>query len=45
MFYGFILSMWVMRKVDEAWVRDQATKGRITAAEAEMILATPQNQQ
>lgn len=34
-----------MGKVDEAWVRLQVTKKRITEQEANVILATPQIQQ
>ena len=40
--YGFILNMWVMRRVDEDYVIAQATRGRITNEERDMILATPQ---
>lgn len=43
MMYQFILNMWVFRKVSEEQVRSYATKGFITQAEAEQILATPQS--
>jgi hypothetical protein len=35
--------MWMMNRVDENFVRAQVTMGRLTQAEADMILATPQN--
>lgn len=41
--YAFILNMWVMRRVDEAFIAKQVKDGRITAEESEMILATPQS--
>lgn len=40
--YIFILNCWIMRKIDEAKVLSYVTKGYITQAEADMILATPQ---
>lgn len=40
--YQFILNCWIMRKIDEAKVQSYVTKGYITQAEADMILATPQ---
>lgn len=40
--YGFLLNMWIMKKVDEAYLQVQVTKGRITQEELEMIIATPQ---
>ena len=39
--YGFLLNMWIMKKVDEAYIRRCVPKF-LTEAEAEMILATPQ---
>lgn len=42
--YAFVLNMWVMKKVDEAFLRGQAKLGRLTDEEVEMILVTPQNQ-
>jgi site-specific recombinase XerD len=39
--YGFILNMWVMRKIDEPKVQSYVPK-YITQDEADMILATPQ---
>lgn len=40
--YAFILNCWVMGKIDAAKVQSYVTKGYITQAEADMILATPQ---
>lgn len=39
--YGFILNMWIMRKIDENKVRNYVPKF-ITQDECDMILATPQ---
>lgn len=39
--YQFILNMWIMRKIDAAYVQSKVPT-RITQAEADMILATPQ---
>ena len=39
--YAFLLNMWIMKKIDEAYLTAQVTKGRITEEKA-MILATPQ---
>ncbi|MGX8177417.1 hypothetical protein ACWS7L_07975 [Exiguobacterium artemiae] len=41
--YRFVLSMWVQRRVDEAYVLYQVEMNRITQAEGETILSTPQN--
>ena len=38
--YGFILNMWVMARVNEAWVQSCVPK-YITQTEADMILLTP----
>ncbi|WP_275900627.1 hypothetical protein [Paenibacillus periandrae] len=40
--YEFVLNMWIMKRIDEAKVRSYVTKGFITQAEADMIIATPQ---
>ena len=40
--YAFLLNMWVMKKIDEAYLTVQVTKKRITEEEKAMILATPQ---
>ncbi len=42
MIYGFLLNMWIMKKVDEAYLTGQVQKGRITEEEKSMIMATPQ---
>ena len=39
--YGFILNMWVMKRIDEAKV-DLYVPKYLTQEEADMILATPQ---
>lgn len=39
--YGFILNMYVMRKIDAAKVQSYVPK-YITQQEADMIIATPQ---
>ncbi len=41
-YYNFFLNMWIMRKVDEAYLLLQVEKGRLTQEEYEMIIATPQ---
>ena len=41
MFYGFILNMWMMKKIDEAKVKSYVP-AYISDDEAKMILATPQ---
>ena len=40
--YQFILNMWIMKTVTETQVNALVTKGRLTAEEAAIILATPQ---
>ena len=40
--YSFLLNMWVMRKINEAYLQDKVTRGFITQAECDMIIATPQ---
>lgn len=39
--YGFILNMWIMNKVDEAYLDLQVTKNRLTEDEKKMIMAAP----
>ncbi len=41
--YAFLLNMWTMSRVDEAFIRAQVTRGYITQEEADMIIATSQN--
>lgn len=40
--YGFLNNMWVMGKIDEAYLTAMVSKGYITQQEKEMIIATPQ---
>lgn len=42
MMYQFLLNMWIMGRIDEAYLSAQVSKGRITEEEKNMILATPQ---
>lgn len=39
--YGFLLNMWIMKKIDEAKVNTYVPR-ILSQQEAEMILATPQ---
>ncbi|MDA5561939.1 hypothetical protein PJK55_14465 [Exiguobacterium sp. MMG028] len=41
--YKFALQMWQQRRVDEAYLMYQVEMGRLTQAEVEAILASPQN--
>lgn len=41
--YRFVLRIWVEGRADEAYVLYQVEMKRITQAEADAILATPQN--
>ncbi len=40
--YGFLLNMWIMRKVDDEYLSDMVTKKRITEEERLMIMVSPQ---
>ena len=40
--YGFILNMWIMGRIEQDYVVEQARRGRLTEEERDMILATPQ---
>lgn len=40
--YDYLLGQWIMRKVDEAFLQQQVTKGRITQDQYNTIIATPQ---
>lgn len=42
MVYGFLLNMWIMRRIDENYLTIMVTKNIITEEEKQMILATPQ---
>lgn len=41
--YPFVLNMWMMKRVDEAFVNGQVRLNRLTQEEVAMILATPQS--
>lgn len=40
--YQFLLNMWIMKKVDEVYLQNKVTQSKITQAEYDMIVATPQ---
>jgi hypothetical protein len=40
--YQFLLNMWIMGRIDELFLQQQVTKGRITQLEYDMIVATVQ---
>ena len=42
MVYGFLLNMWIMKRIDEQYSTTMVSLSRITEAEKQMILATPQ---
>ncbi len=42
MVYGFLLNMWIMKRLDEQYLTAMVTLKRITEEEKQMILATPQ---
>lgn len=42
MMYGFLLNMFIMRRIDEAYLTNMVALKRITEEEKQMILATPQ---
>lgn len=42
MVYGFLLNMWIMKRIDEQYLTVMVTLKRITEEEKQMILATPQ---
>ena len=41
MVYGFLLNMWIMRRIDEAYLTAMISLNRITEEEKQMILSTP----
>lgn len=43
MFYGFLLNMWIMKKVDAEYLGKMVELRRITQGESEMIQTAPQN--
>ena len=40
--YSFLLNMWIMKRLSEDYLEAQVSRGRITAEEKAMIVATPQ---
>ena len=40
--YQFLLIMWIVGKIDEAYLAKMVEKGYLAAEEKELILATPQ---
>lgn len=42
MVYGFLLNMWIMKRINEAYLTQMVALKRITEEEKQMILATPQ---
>ena len=42
--YQFLLNMWIAKVIDEQYLNQAATLGRITDEQKQMILATPQNE-
>lgn len=42
MVYGFLLNMWIMKRIDENYLMQMVVLKRITEEEKKMILATPQ---
>lgn len=42
MVYGFLLNMWIMKRIDENYLAQMVVLKRITEEEKQMIMATPQ---
>lgn len=42
MIYGFLLNMWIIKRIDEIYLTQMVALNRITEEEKQMILATPQ---
>lgn len=42
MVYGFLLNMWMVKRIDENYLTQMVALKRITEEEKQMILATPQ---
>lgn len=42
MVYGFLLNMWILRRIDETYLTTMVAFKRITEEEKQMILVTPQ---
>lgn len=41
MVYGFLLNMWIMRRIDEEYLDGQVQRMHITKEQKEMIVASP----
>ncbi|MGM9925221.1 MAG: hypothetical protein ACI35R_13330 [Bacillus sp. (in: firmicutes)] len=41
--YQFLLNMWIMGRIDEEYLNKATALNRITEAQKNMILATPQD--
>lgn len=39
--YNFLLNMWIMNRIDEAFLEIRVSKGQIKEEEKNMIIATP----
>lgn len=42
MVYGFLLNMWIMKRIDEEYLSTMVSLKRIKEEEKQMILSTPQ---
>lgn len=42
MIYGFLLNMWIMKRIDGVYLQGQVDRGHISLDDKEMILNTPQ---
>ena len=40
--YGFLLNMWIMKRIDVSYLDVMVSKKFVTTEEKEMIVATPQ---
>jgi len=40
--YGFLLNMWILKKIDEDYLALMVVKGFVTEEERQMIIVTPQ---
>ena len=44
MLYGFLLNMWIMKRIDETYLTTMVTLKKITEEEKQIILVTSQIQ-
>ena len=42
--YGFLLNMWIMKKIDSVYLAKMVTLGRIAQEGSDVIQATPQSE-